>query len=250
MHILIASDTDFEAVCNLKPGESWPWVVPKGAAAGDVCLLSHGGIGIFAYGYLEHDAQHDPMAARKYRAQLGEIEVLGQSIPHSLLSTLWPSWGWPTYPRSYTTISGDIEDELLALAGDFLDVGDEVAEDTAIEGAAVVRMHQVRERDPELAARKRARVLRETGRLACEVCSFDFKAFYGEHGQGFAEVHHTRPLGTRAEAEPTTLEELVILCSNCHRMIHRRGLIGVQELRAIVANAANPLFEPTAFGGG
>lgn len=33
------------------------------------------------------------------------------------------------------------------------------------------------------------------GRIKCEVpgCGFDFQAVYGEHGAGFAEVHHRRP---------------------------------------------------------
>jgi 5-methylcytosine-specific restriction protein A len=49
------------------------------------------------------------------------------------------------------------------------------------EGRLLTRMHRVRERNRELVKRKRDAVLRETGRLACEVCGFDFNDRYGEH---------------------------------------------------------------------
>ena len=66
------------------------------------------------------------------------------------------------------------------------------------EGAVSLEEHLVRERSSALVAAKRADVLRTTGRLACESCSFDFGVSYGEIGNGFCEVHHTKPLGLRS----------------------------------------------------
>ena len=68
----------------------------------------------------------------------------------------------------------------------------------------------------------------------CAVCGFDFSKVYGELGKEFIEVHHVRPL--YSIAEEVTIDpkkDLVCLCANCHRMIHRkRGTImSVQELR-------------------
>ena len=63
------------------------------------------------------------------------------------------------------------------------------------------------------------------GRLPCEVpgCAFDFLAVYGEIGTGYAQVHHRRPLSDRTRPSETRLSELVVVCANCHVMIHRGG---------------------------
>lgn len=67
--------------------------------------------------------------------------------------------------------------------------------------------------------RKKSTVHAETGKLCCETCGFDFLEKYGELGTGFCEVHHLFPLH-KGERE-TKNEDLAVLCSNCHRMIHR-----------------------------
>ena len=59
------------------------------------------------------------------------------------------------------------------------------------------------------------------GALRCEGCGFDFAATYGELGHGFAECHHVVPLADLRAGSRTRLSDLVILCANCHRMIHR-----------------------------
>jgi 5-methylcytosine-specific restriction enzyme A len=98
------------------------------------------------------------------------------------------------------------------------DDDDEMAE--ALEGRLLTRMHLTRERNRVLIRKKREAVLRETGRLACEVCSFDFSTTYGTHGTGFIEVHHVSPLHTLKPGSRTRLQDLAVLCANCHRMIH------------------------------
>jgi hypothetical protein len=61
------------------------------------------------------------------------------------------------------------------------------------------------------------------GRLICEVpnCGFDFHEKYGELGDGFAEVHHKKPLSRApSTGRKVKLADLAIVCANCHRMIH------------------------------
>lgn len=56
----------------------------------------------------------------------------------------------------------------------------------------------------------------------CELCSFDFEQTYGTIGEGFAEVHHVIPLSEVGEEHETdVMRDLIVLCSNCHSMIHR-----------------------------
>ena len=67
----------------------------------------------------------------------------------------------------------------------------------------------------------------------CMVCGFNFKKFYGEIGKQFIEVHHVVPLSEAGERETNPETDLVVLCSNCHRMVHRRkGIcLSVDELK-------------------
>ena len=64
--------------------------------------------------------------------------------------------------------------------------------------------------------------MKRNGKLICEVCRFDFAIHYGDYGKGFIECHHTQPLETLPEGHQTHLDDLALVCSNCHRMIHRR----------------------------
>jgi predicted HNH restriction endonuclease len=57
---------------------------------------------------------------------------------------------------------------------------------------------------------------------------------YGVLGEGFAECHHRVPLAELQEGHPVRLSDLAIVCANCHRMLHRRPLHTVEELREIV----------------
>jgi 5-methylcytosine-specific restriction protein A len=99
-------------------------------------------------------------------------------------------------------------------------------------------MHRVRERNRELVKRKRAAVLRETGRLACEACDFDFNDRYGEHGRGFIEVHHLLPLHALSPGSRTRLQDLAILCANCHRMVHAKSKwLTLLQLKELLAEA-------------
>jgi 5-methylcytosine-specific restriction enzyme A len=78
-------------------------------------------------------------------------------------------------------------------------------------------------------------VLKAKGKLECEACSFDFGVTYGERGKGFIEAHHIKPVHTLVAGEKTRLEDLVMLCSNCHRIVHtKRPWLTVAELRLLI----------------
>jgi hypothetical protein len=62
------------------------------------------------------------------------------------------------------------------------------------EGLTKYVSHLRRERNRAVIKAKKAQALAIHGRLLCEVCDFDFRAFYGALGEGFCEVHQTIPL--------------------------------------------------------
>jgi 5-methylcytosine-specific restriction enzyme A len=107
----------------------------------------------------------------------------------------------------------------------------------ASEGRLLTKVHVTRERNQSIIKRKKKSVLKETGSLKCEVCSFDFKQVYGELGEGFAECHHVKPVSQLKPNETTKIKDLAILCANCHRMIHReRPWKTIEELKALLRN--------------
>ncbi len=108
----------------------------------------------------------------------------------------------------------------------------EIAE--AEEGKILTRVHISRERNRDLIKKKKADVLKRLGSLKCEVCSFDFEEFYGDRGVGFAEIHHLKPLNTLQPGSKTRLEDLSVLCANCHRMVHaKKPWLSLDELKRI-----------------
>ena len=58
----------------------------------------------------------------------------------------------------------------------------------------------------------------------CQACELDFVERYGPIGEGFIEAHHLRPISKLEEGVPVKYDlavDFAVLCSNCHRMIHR-----------------------------
>jgi 5-methylcytosine-specific restriction protein A len=137
--------------------------------------------------------------------------------------------------RLEAVLWAEYEDRPVNLAADATAIRDAVtnADEVAVaklplaepyegeEGGVVMRLHKRYERDPKLIAAKR-KAAAAAGSLACEVCGFDFKATYGDLGEGYIEVHHTKPVHTLLAGTRTKLDDLALLCANCHRMAHRK----------------------------
>ncbi|ACL04244.1 HNH endonuclease [Desulfatibacillum aliphaticivorans] len=103
------------------------------------------------------------------------------------------------------------------------------------EGNPRLIAHLKRERNSGIVKTKKEEVLKRKGCLKCEVCGFDFSSVYGEHGYGFCEVHHLQPLSKADGVVQTKLEDLSIVCSNCHRIIHRSNpMFTIAKLKRIL----------------
>lgn len=130
---------------------------------------------------------------------------------------------------------GDAENSFNTeeLLGDIDDIDESFL--FAEEGAESYSVHLRRERSSFLIEMKKQDILAKNRSLACEVCGFDFYLNYGELGLNFCEVHHKIPLSELKGSRLTTLEDLVIVCSNCHRMLHRlTPAMSIEFLREIV----------------
>ncbi len=73
----------------------------------------------------------------------------------------------------------------------------------------------------------------------CKVCGMNFGKMYGELGKNYIEIHHKKPLYLTKENVPINIKtDLVPVCPNCHRMLHRYKdrILSIEELKAIIEN--------------
>jgi len=109
--------------------------------------------------------------------------------------------------------SNEVKETLPALDDD---------EEEGNEGQLLSRVHRYRERDRTLVKKAKDKFAAEHGRIFCQACGFDFEKKYGARGADFIECHHTKPVSELEANGKTKVADLVLLCSNCHRIVHRR----------------------------
>ena len=90
------------------------------------------------------------------------------------------------------------------------------------EGIEVFNLHKSYERSSELVTAAKAKYAKEYPELPCAICGFSFAACYGKYGIGYIEAHHTIPVSEMQPGSTTRIEDLVMVCANCHKMLHRR----------------------------
>lgn len=102
------------------------------------------------------------------------------------------------------------------------------------EGDYKIRTHIVRERNNKVVQEaKRLFMEKHDGKLYCEICGFDFKKKYGKLGEGFIEAHHKVELSKTNGKHEVKVADFVMVCSNCHSMLHR-GNVSVMKLKKTI----------------
>ncbi len=89
----------------------------------------------------------------------------------------------------------------------------------ATEGRRRLVLHLQRERNQTVVRNKR----KQAASLDCEVCGFSFGRVYGSAASDYCEVHHLLPLSDVEYTTRTRMEDLAILCANCHRVVHQHN---------------------------
>lgn len=100
-----------------------------------------------------------------------------------------------------------------------------------VENRKAVQRHLQRERKSHLVTLRK-----QLDDFVCQICGFDYREKYGVLGDDFAEAHHIVPLAKNDKQRTTTVDDLITVCANCHRMLHRmRGEAGdIQKLKRII----------------
>ena len=144
-------------------------------------------------------------------------------------------WGSGTF-RYLDEKTADVLDSLIAeTKGTLADPSEDTWDN---EGRALLKRHITKERSAKLIRAFKAKLTD----FSCEICGFSFQKTYGALGAGFIEAHHTIPISTLTEQTKISVSDLIAVCSNCHRMLHRTSRpLTLEELRSEIYRTAQPI---------
>lgn len=126
-----------------------------------------------------------------------------------------------------------------------LNIGQEFESNTDLdgefpEGKIIERAHKARERNSQVVLLAKENFKKKNGRLYCQVCGFDFEEVYGDLGKDFIEGHHTIAVSNMVADHKTKVEDIAMLCANCHRMVHKkRPWLSMNDLDKLIKNKKN-----------
>ena len=117
-----------------------------------------------------------------------------------------------------------------------LDPGNLDEDEASYEGRVLWRRHRTRERNRTLRGKKLTEA-RGSGGIKCEACGLSPRVGTSEEvEEAVFEVHHVLPL-CETGIRPTRLEDVAVLCANCHRRLHALARV---ERRFIPVEALPP----------
>lgn len=253
LHILVGENDSF---ANLKRTadhqKQLTWIVPKVATAGDDAVIFVRDRGFVARGRVVTTPTSTMFGrAPAYKAEIGFLKLLARPVPLKDVAATAPSWKWSSYPRSRVSVPQSVVSRLLRLFDGVPTKavpGSDPSTDVppAIEGIARETKILVRGRSDRL-----RRSALDRSRSVRAVCAVDFSKLLGGRGARILHVHHLAQLSHAYRPRVTRLDDLTVVCPNCHAMLHldSKSTLGIDELRRQLgigqASASNKRMEPT-----
>jgi hypothetical protein len=110
---------------------------------------------------------------------------------------------------------------------------------TGVEGRILIRLHAYRERDRKFAKMVRNHYKKKGGGyLSCSACGLKPETLYNDLGDKCIEAHHTIPIEELQPDSVTRVDEMVMVCASCHRVIHsRKPCLTIAEVQALRPSA-------------
>ena len=124
---------------------------------------------------------------------------------------------WEIYEGRLDEVPIDAQELLMNLK--LLQASSELDSVSAQEGGFRNKLHRVKERR-SLRGPRLNLMFTNHGRYYCECCRIQSPD--ATEPTSILEVHHIIPLAEIDFIQQTTLEDLAVLCANCHRLIHAR----------------------------
>lgn len=119
-----------------------------------------------------------------------------------------------------------------------LTIDDEI--ESKPEGSIIYRTHRTFERNRNIVDKVKARYKSICPKLKCQICGFSFLEKYGILGLDFIEAHHKIPLSELSRETITSEDDFILVCSNCHRMLHHnKPTLKPEELLALINEQSN-----------
>lgn len=104
----------------------------------------------------------------------------------------------------------------------------------AIEGGRRLVVHLRVERDQSIAKEVVRRHVNDVGPV-CKLCVLDFsRRYHMAEGEHCLEAHHKSPLSLRLTASRSILEDFLVICPSCHRVIHKVRAFDESSLSRLV----------------
>jgi predicted HNH restriction endonuclease len=130
---------------------------------------------------------------------------------------------------------GDIHKKYLALLSNVLSAENDEDQNFFPEGAEKYKLHISKERNRKLVELAKEKYRATDPKMKCQVCRFSFADCYGDLGKDYIEAHHVFPISDLTKETLTKIEDLAMVCSNCHRMLHRRRpWLSTRELKMLL----------------
>lgn len=211
---------------NLK---SPSWVVPKSVNVGDEIVIYISGYGFFATAKIGTQSKRRADWKNRYGAGLTFIRLIEPAISLGTIQRHIPKLTWARYPRSITTPSPEVAEQIRKLISErrrrgLPDLNDDALANANIDElrkAALLRARSsAPQREQRLLYRVRSKAIhlyvlnRANGH--CESCNAA-APFRKPDGHAYIEPHHTTRL---ADDGPDHPAKVIGLCPNCHRRAH------------------------------
>ena len=130
----------------------------------------------------------------------------------------------PYLHQKFKSISREDVEVLASInSGPYRNKEQEIAQSNpfAFEGQKHLKLHMEVERNKKLRDAKVSDFLSKNGAIYCEVCLFRFTETYSFLESDIIEVHHIVPLSKLTKSTKVTINDLILLCANCHLAIHQ-----------------------------
>jgi hypothetical protein len=229
------SETDLTNYPYGEPKELWAQLEPSQKASlrrltyemkkGDVIYIKDGPK-IIGRGIVGGDTKRAYQFDSKHRIR----DLNGKSWPHQV-PVEWENDFTPINVRfgaEPLTVKELNAEDLKQLNGLIEATNEKNAQVEAIEGDIYNIELQFRKRNSALIHAKKV-----NSNYRCEVCDFSFEEKYGDIGKEYIVAHHVNPIAVGLRK--TTLNDIALLCQNCHAMAHtRKEPISIKDLRELV----------------
>lgn len=208
---------------------SQSWIVPKNSRPDDEVVVFTRSLGFVATATIMQEPSKREDWENRYGASIGNICLIEPPISLAYIRSRVPELTWAKYPRSITTPTETVAEEIRRLIARRRSDGVDELDDSALDEANIHELRLLALQGAVSTTRKvsserqyhirsvtiRRYALARSGGM-CELCDEE-APFFTSDGNPYLEVHHILQLSDEGPDDP---RNVIALCPNCHRRAH------------------------------